>query len=169
MVEAASTWPCLYGGKASACGTAALAGRQSMDGTVDRCRETEARKSSTSISHGTMGATGPRPDRQIQPTAPRSSVRLGGHPYVAMFISVSTISPSRHSAMQARSRSQRRDTDTDTTGSMDAALPGSKKKIELLRDGTTGLFRASGPRTVRSPFGIVSYSHTINVAGSLRS
>lgn len=59
----------------------------------------------------------------------------------------------------------------DVTGSMaDPPSGGGGTKIEALRDGANGLYRAlEGDTLSTTRYGIVPYSHTVNVARSLRN
>ena len=160
----------------NACDAAALAGRQSMDGTKwTDANEAEARKFfKFNFPSGTMGATGLQ-FRIAKDTT--DSAKIVGSASADIPTSLMFIFGFDNIPIEAQCDAKRDlgHNDVmlvlDTTGSMDQ-LPstgGSKKKIELLRDGTTGLFRALEDSANGSitRFGIVSYSHTVNVAGSL--
>lgn len=160
----------------NACDAAALAGRQSMDGTRwTSANEAEADKFfDFNFPEGTLGAR----DRVFDiGKDPLDNTQLLGEasatiPTMLMYIFGYDAIPIEAECNAKRDLGHN---DVmlvlDTTGSM-AQRPstgGSKDKIELLRTGTAGLFRALDDTSNGSitRFGIVSYSHTVNVAGSL--
>ena len=162
----------------NACDAAALAGRQSMDGTKwTTANKEEAEKFFYfNFPRGTMKASGldfdigkdPNDSAQIIGTAravvPTSLMGLFGFDGIPIEANCDAKRDLGHNDVMLV---------LDTTGSM-ARRPssgGSKDKIDLLRDGTKGLYRAlddSGNGSI-TRFGIVSYSHTVNVARSLKN
>ena len=162
----------------NACDAAALAGRQSMDGNKwTTANETEAKKFfQFNFPEGTLGAqdlnfeidTDPNDNAQIIGVAnaviPTSLMHIFGYDTVPIQANCDAKRDLGHNDVMLV---------LDTTGSMGnrPSTGGSLDKIDLLRNGTTGLYRAlddSGNGSI-TRFGIVSYSHTVNVARSLRN
>ncbi len=162
----------------NACDAAVLAGRQSMDGNswTDANKAEAVKFFDFNYPAGLMGsrnrvftvAQDPNDNAQIVGSAtadvPTSLMHIFGFDTIGIKANCDAKRDLGHNDVMLV---------LDTTGSMNdpPSTGGSKKKIELLRDGTTGLYRAlddSGNGSI-TRFGIVSYSHTVNVARRLKN
>lgn len=162
----------------NACDAAVLAGRQSMDGN----RWTDANKAEAekffdfNFPEGTLGTRELKftvePDEDDSATLvgsasgvlPTSLMHIFGFDTLPVQADCDAKRDLGHNDVMLV---------LDVTGSMDQrpSTGGSLRKIELLRNGTTGLYRAlsdSGNGSI-TRFGMVSYSQTVNVARSLRN
>lgn len=161
----------------NACDAAALAGRQSMDGTSWKAaNEAEARKFfDFNFPDGTMGAQNrvfniakdPNDTAQIvgsaTATIPTSLMFIFGYDNIPIQANCDAKRDLGHNDVMLV---------LDTTGSMASAPSiGGDTKIVRLRKGASGLFRALDDTANGSitRFGIVSYSHTVNVARQLKN
>ncbi|UYH56196.1 Tad domain-containing protein [Qipengyuania sp. SS22] len=162
----------------NACDAAALAGRQSMDGNSwTDANEDEARKFfQFNFPDGTLGAqdlnfeidTDPNDNAQIIGVAnaviPTSLMHIFGYDNVPIQANCDAKRDLGHNDVMLV---------LDTTGSMGGSPStiGGKSKIRRLREGASGLYRALDDTENGSVtrFGMVSYSQTVNVAGSLRN
>ncbi|MDE1467685.1 TadE/TadG family type IV pilus assembly protein [Aurantiacibacter sp. D1-12] len=160
----------------NACDAAVLAARQSMTGTeFNQDVEDEAdRFFDFNFPEGTSGAEDVafsitqnssnqgELEGEASATIPTTLVRVIGIDDVDISVNCDAVQDTGHNDIVLV---------LDVTGSMnDAPSNGSGTKIERLREGTLGLYRAletdDGSIT---RYGIVPYSHTVNVARSLRN
>ena len=160
----------------NACDAAVLAARQSMSGTeFDQGVEDEANRffdfnfpANTSGAQDLIFSIAQNPDNegelqgQASATIPTTLVRVIGIDEVDISVNCDAMQDTGHNDIVLV---------LDVTGSMnDAPSNGSGTKIERLREGTLGLYRAletdDGSIT---RYGIVPYSHTVNTARSLRN
>jgi hypothetical protein len=157
----------------NACDAGVLAGRQSMQGTdYNSAVETEARKFfDFNFPDGTAGTTpvfnigqDDEVEAQLLGSAsalvPTSLMRIFGYQNIPIDVSCDATRDMGHNDIMLV---------LDVTGSMAAAPSnGGGTKIGRLRTGAMGLFRAleTGDGSV-TRFGIVPYSHTVNIARSL--
>ncbi len=159
----------------NACDAAVLAGRQSMDGFVwAAANETEARKFfDFNFPAGTLGTTSlvfdvlqdPADDAQVLGDAhailPTSLMYIFGYTQIPVAVECNAKRDLGHNDVMLV---------LDVTGSMDNPPSiGGDKKIVRLRTGTLGLYRALADTSNNSitRFGIMPYSHTVNVARRL--
>lgn len=161
----------------NACDAAALAGRQSMDGNSwTTANEDEAHKFfDFNFPSGMMGAQSlqfsiakdPNDENQVSGTAsaviPTSLMHIFGYDNIPITAACDAKRDLGHNDVMLV---------LDTTGSMNYAPSiGGDTKIVRLRNAASGLYRAlddSGAGSI-TRFGIVSYSHTVNVARQLRN
>lgn len=159
----------------NACDAAVLAGRQSMDGNLwNTAAENEAERFfDFNFPDGTHGAENVVFDVDQDPadraqivgsasgTIPTSIMRMFGYDELDISAACDAKRDLGHNDVMLV---------LDVTGSMlDAPSNGGGTKIRRLREGAAGLFRAldNDENGSVTRFGMVSYSHTVNVAGSL--
>lgn len=161
----------------NACDAAVLAGRQSMDGGNFRNRDKQEAENYFEFNfpdgtHNSVNAAfviEQNEDDELELVAtasadqPTAMMKIFGYEEVPIQV-------------ECTARRDQFDSDIvlvlDVTGSMNdkPSGGGSDKKIELLRDGAKGLYRAlEGDNLGTIRYGFVPYSHTVNPASSLQN
>jgi|GEM_PF-427570 len=160
----------------NACDAAVLGARQSMTGTTfnQDVRDEGDQFFDFNFPEGTAGATNVsfaltadannagELDGTASATIPTSLVRILGVNEIDISVDCDATQDMGHNDIVLV---------LDVTGSMNnAPSNGTGTKIERLREGTLGLFRAmtSDDGSI-TRYGIVPYSHTVNTAGSLKN
>ncbi|NVE93541.1 pilus assembly protein [Altererythrobacter lutimaris] len=160
----------------NACDSAVLAGRQSMEGTDWKNKnKQEAQKFfDFNFPGNAYGARNTKFDidqnasdsQELIGTAsasiPTSIMKIFGYDTIEIAVSCDAKREQGHNDVVLV---------LDTTGSMnDAPSAGGASKISRLRTGASGLYRAlDDGSNSETRYGIVSYSHTVNIGRSLRN